>query len=170
MAEFSLEALKDEIVNDSQSLGYKNSATPNDWKEDQEIADLINAKNLVVDRDEVGMDEIRSVIEFGWYDRLSPDEQEYTRWQTPGGGGEDGGGNWKVSAHMKLLLSGRALVMDGVAGTGSNNASYWNATDRDLAAPAILALIEMSGSRAEVLWGVGRTITASNVGGSFNEI
>ena len=97
MADFSLEALKDEIVNDPQALGYKNSATPTDWKGDQEIADLINAKNLVVDRTQVDMEEIRSTTEFDWYDTLSIDEQEYTRWQTPNSG------IWKVSATALLV-------------------------------------------------------------------
>ena len=55
MADFTLVALKDEIVNDTQALGYKNTndtwtGGPNPPKGDQEIADLINAKNLVEDR------------------------------------------------------------------------------------------------------------------------
>ena len=42
MADFTLVALKDEIVNDPNAIGYKNSAVPTDWKGDQAIADLIN--------------------------------------------------------------------------------------------------------------------------------
>lgn len=164
MAEFTLEALKDEIVNDSESLGYKNSATPDDWKGDQIIADLINDKLLKVDLDSVDMELIRGSTNFDWYDALSIDEQEWLRWQTPNSG------SWKVSADMKLKLSGRALAVNGVAGSGNDAGSFWAAADRGDAAPAMLALIEVSGSRAGVLWGSGITISLGQVGSAFNAI
>ncbi len=163
MADFSLVALKDEIVGDPQTLGYKNSAVPNDWKGDQEIADLINAKNLVVDRPQVASGDINGDTAFDWYDGMTIDKQEFYTLQTRRE-------FWKVSADMKLFLTGRSLAVDGVAGTGTDNQSEWAAADDQDAAPAMLALIETTGSRAEVLWGVGRTITAGNVGAAFNEI
>ncbi len=168
MADFTLLALKNEIVNDPESLGYKNA---NDtWtggveepKDDLVIADLLNTKNLVVDRASVEMEQVRGITEFEWYDTLSIDEQEFMRWKTPGGG------SWQVTAAMKLLLTGRSLAVNGVAGTGADNASFWSASQRGSAAPAMLALIEVVGSRAEVLWGVGHTISAGNVGGAANQ-
>jgi len=48
---FDLVELKDEIVNDPEGLGYKNSATPNDWKGDQVIADL----KSIVKMEELGV-------------------------------------------------------------------------------------------------------------------
>ena len=43
MAEFTLTALKSEIDNDPQGIGYKDGAN---WLEDSEIADLLN--NVIV--------------------------------------------------------------------------------------------------------------------------
>lgn len=169
MAEFTLQALADEIDNDPEGIGYKVGAV---WKGDQVIADLINAKNLTIDRNMVGMETLRGDIEFDWYDALSIDEQEYLRWQTPGGGGggdvSDEGGSWKVTDHMKLVLTGRALTVNGVSGTGNNAASWWATADRGNAAPAMLALIEIPGGRAEVLWGEDILITAGDVGRADN--
>ena len=163
MAEFSLVALKDEIVGDPQGLGYKNSATANDWKEDSEIADLINAKNFVIDRPQVASGDINGDTEFAWYDGMTIDKQEFYTLQTRRE-------FWKVSADMKLFLTGRSLAVDGVAGAGADNQSEWAAADDQDAAPAMLALIEVPGSRAEVLWGVGTSISLGQVGRAFNEI
>lgn len=163
MADFTLEALKDEIVNDPQVLGYKNSATPNDWKEDQVIADLINAKNLVVDKDQVASLDICGTTEFAWYDGMTADRQEFYTLQTRQE-------FWRVTADMKKFLSGRTLAADGVAGTGTDSDSEWSPADDQNAAPAMLALIQVSGSRAEVLWGQGINITLGQIGRAFNEI
>ncbi len=163
MAEFSFTALKDEIVNDTEGLGYKNSATPNDWKGDQEIADLINAKNLVIDRPQVASDDINGDTQFDWYDGMSIDRQEFYTLQTRRE-------FWKVSVNMKLFLTGRTLTVNGVAGTGTDSQSEWAAADDQDAAPAMLALIELAGSRSEVLWGQGTNITLGQVGAAFNEI
>jgi len=163
MAEFSLVALKDEIVNDPEVFNYKNSATPTDWKGDQEIADLINVKNLVIDRIRVLSEDINGDTEFAWYDGMTIDRQEFYTLQTRRE-------NWKVTADMKLFLSGRTLAANGVAGTGVDSDSEWAAADDQDAAPAMLTLIEISGSRAEVLWLEGQTITDGQVGAAFNEI
>lgn len=163
MAEFSEAALKAEIINDPELIGYKNvhpSSDTNDWKGDQVIADLINAKNLFIDRIAVEMEAIRSATEFDWYDTLSIDEQEYMRWLTP----DDG--SWKVTASMKLILTGRTLTNNGVAGTGADGDGWWAAAHDQDAAPAMLALIEVPGSRGEVLWDEGRSISAGQVGGA----
>lgn len=155
MTEFSLQALHDEIESDPQELGYK---TNGDWKGDQVIADLINAKNYVIDRISVPMESIRAEVTLAAYDTLLADRQEWLRWMTPNSG------NFQVTADMKLQLSGRLLTVDGVAGTGDNGDSVWASAHEDAMAPAMLALIEIPGSRAGVLWGENITITAGNVG------
>ncbi len=163
MADFSLEALKDEIVADTEALGYKNSATPTDWKDDQVIADLINAEGLVIDRIRVPSGDIVGETKFDWYDGLTIDKQEFFTLQTRGEA-------WKVTADMKLFLSGRSLTTNGVAGTGTDAGSEWSAPDAGDAAPVMLPLIEVPGSRGEVLWLEGQTITAGQVARAFNEI
>lgn len=159
MAEFSLQALHDEVEADPEGIGYKIGAA---WKGDQEIADLINAKNYVVDNDSVAMEEIRAGVTYAAYDTLAIDEQEWLRWMTPDAG------DCAVTANMKMQLTGRSLASNGVAGTGDESASFWAAAHRSEMALAMLALIEVAGSRAEVLWGAGTTITAGNVGHAAN--
>ncbi len=161
---FSSEALKDEIVNDPEGMGYKNSATPTDWKGDQVIADLLGLKSLVIDRVSVEMEELRAITEFDWYDGMTIDRQEYLVWQTPDNG------QWRVSAHMKLFLTGSMPAANGVAGTNSVSDSKWAAADRNAATAAMLPLIEVAGSRAEVLWGEDMNISAGQVGRAFNLI
>jgi hypothetical protein len=159
MAEFSLQALHDEIEADPETLGYKVGSI---WKGDQEIADLINAKSYTIDRGSVAMESVRAAVTFEAYDTLSIDEQEWVRWMTPNSG------QLQTTADVKLQLSGRTLASNGVGGTGSDGDSFWAAAhDQDMA-PAMLALIEVAGSRAEVLWDEGRTVSAGNVGHAAN--
>ncbi len=160
MADFTLEALRDEIVNDPNSLGYKNA--PLDWNGDQEIADLINAKNLFIDRVAVPNHEIRSATEEAWYNGLLADKKGWMEWET------QGESSWPTTADMKLQLSGRSKAQNGVAGTGTDNDSFWTGGDRAEAAPVMLALIELAGSRAEVLWGEGTTIGLGQIGRAQN--
>ncbi|MHC4338513.1 MAG: hypothetical protein ACYSTG_11305 [Planctomycetota bacterium] len=160
MAEFSLQALHDEIEADPESLGYKNPDTT--WKGDQEIADLINAKNYTIDRTSIPMEDIRASVTFDTYDTLSIDEQEWLRWMTPNSG------DFMVTADMKLQLSGRSLASGGIGGTGNDSNSFWSAAHRGTMAPAMLALIEIPGSRAEVLWGEETIITVLNVAKAAN--
>lgn len=163
MAEFTLQALNDEIDNDPEAIGYKTGAT---WKGDQEIADLINAKNYTIDRASIPSEDVRAAVTYGAYNNLSIDEQEWIRWMTPGGSGETG--QFKVTADMKLQLSGRTLTTNGTAGTGNDNSSFWAAANRAAMAPAMLALIEVPGSRAEVLWDEDRIINPAEVGAAAN--
>ena len=82
MADFTLEALKDEIVGDPQTLGYKNSTTPTDWKGDQTIADLINAKIFTVTRSQVNTEELSQAVTKSAFLALSPSETDWLRWIT----------------------------------------------------------------------------------------
>lgn len=159
MAEFSLPALHDEIEADPQSLGYKVGSV---WKGDQEIADLLMAKTYTIDRESVEMEAVRAATSYDWYNNLSIDEQEWIRWQTPNSG------QWRVSADMKLQLTGRTLASGGVAGSGSDADSFWQAADRADAVASMLALIEVPGSRGEVLWGEGSSVSAGQIGRAAN--
>jgi hypothetical protein len=144
MASFSLQALHDEIENDPAGLGYKEVGGA--WKEDAVIADQT----------------VRAIVTYDAYNTLALDEQEWIRWMTPNSG------LFQVTADMKLQLSGRTLTANGVAGTGADGDSFWAAAhDQDMA-PAMLALIEIDGSRAEVLWGEGKVVTISEIGHAAN--
>jgi hypothetical protein len=160
MAEFSLQALHDEIENDPQGLGYKN--VDDTWKGDDVIAGLINAKNYKIDRMSIEMEAIRAAVTYDAYNNLSIDEQEWIRWMTPNSG------LFQVTADMKLQLSGRTLASNGIAGTGTDGDSFWAAADDQDMAPIMLALIEIDGSRAEVLWNEGKVISISEVAHAAN--
>lgn len=160
MAEFSLQALHDEIEADPEALGYKEAGGA--WIGDQEIADLINAKNYAIDQDGVQMEAVRAGVSYDAYNTLAIDEQEWIRWMTPNSG------IFQVNADMKLQLTGRGLTSNGTAGTGNDSNSFWSAAHRTEMSAAMLALIETPGSRAEVLWSAGQTVSVSNVGGAEN--
>lgn len=155
---FTYAELKQEIDNDPQGIGYKTGAV---WKGDQVIADLINNQVYVTDVEEVDTSDLIDKVTFAAYNAMSIDEQEWIRWITQ----QDTTG---VNADVKLQLTGRTLTSNGTAGTGENGNSFWSVATRDTVAPAILALIEVSASRAEVLWGVGTRVTASDVGRAAN--
>lgn len=158
---FTLQELHDRIEVDPLTIGYKEAG--GEWKGDQEIADLMNAKSFIIDRTNVPMEQVRATVTYEAYDTLAIDEQEWLRWMTPNSG------LFEVTADMKMQLSGRTLATNGVSGVGADNNSFWAlAHDQDMA-PAMLALIETPGSDAEIAWGEGTTITASNVGWAANQ-
>lgn len=160
MADFTLQALHDEIENDTEAIGYKEGGGA--WKADSVIADLINTKNYTIDVDDISMESARAITTYDAYNNLQADEQEWSRWMTPNSG------LFKVTADMKMQLTGRTLTSNGVAGTGSDNASFWGASDRAAMCAAFLDLIEVSGSRAEVLWGSGKTVSILEVAYAAN--
>ncbi len=149
MANFSLVALKDEIVGDPQALGYKNSATANDWKGDQEIADLINAENFTVTRSQVDTEELSQAIGKTAFLGLSPSETDWLMWVT-------NSQTVVITADLADALYGGGSVFGGGSGAATRT--------------ALQAVVEVPGSRAEVLWGVGLTIALGQVGRAFNEI
>jgi len=166
MADFTLQALNDEIDNDPTSQGYKEVG--GEWKADQVIVDLINAQDLKIDRLNITANELQTTATYDAYNNLSIDEQEWFQiLATIGSGGQSGTGI-KVNADLKLQLSGRTLTSNGAAGTGFDNNSWWAPADDQDIAPAFLALIEISGSRAEVLWDEGATISPGQVGAAAN--
>ncbi|MHC4708280.1 MAG: hypothetical protein ACYS8I_14465 [Planctomycetota bacterium] len=160
MADFSLQALHDEIEADLESLGYKEAGGA--WKGDQVIVDLINAKNYTIDRISIEVGLVRAAITFAAYNNLTIDEQEWIQWMTLGNG------SFEVTADMKLQLSGRSLAVNGAGGSGNDNQSFWAVADRSEMVTVLLALIEVPGARAEVLWDEGRTISVGQVGAAAN--
>lgn len=157
---FTLQELHDEIESDPEALGYKEAGGA--WKGDQVIADLINAQNYTIDRDSVLMEAVRGITTYDAYNTLAIDEQEWLQWMTPNSG------QFQVTTDMKLQLSGRSLTSAGVAGSGNDSNSFWSTANRGEMAPAFLALIEVPGSRAEVLWGEGSTVSNRNVAYAAN--
>ena len=157
---FTLQGLHDEIENDLLGLGYKEVG--GEWKRDNIIADLINVKNYKVDHESVLMETVRAETTYAAYNTLAIDEQDWIRWMTPNSG------NFMVTADMKLQLTGRSLAIDGSAGTGDNNQSFWSAAHRNEISPIMLALIEVNGSRADVLWGGKKIVSISEVAHSAN--
>lgn len=157
MADFSYVALKDEIENDPLGIGYKNSPSSGDWKGDQVIADLINnadgANPRTVNYEHVDTGDIRSDVTFEGFDGLVAAEQAWLEWLTVNG-------VLKVNDHMLQKLAGIPI----------DNQSIWAAADRTPMNAAMTALMQFTGSRAEELWGEGRTISAGDVGRAFNEI
>ena len=160
MAEFSLQALHDEIEADPEVLGYKE--TSGEWKGDDVITDLINAKSYAIDQTSVEMEAVRAIVTYAAYNTLAIDEQEWLQWMTPNSG------EFQVTADMKLQLSGRSMASSGIAGSGNDSNSFWSAAHRGDMAPAMLALIEIPGGRAEVLWGAGQSVSISNVAYAAN--
>ena len=159
MTDFSLQALHDEIENDPEGIGYKDGSV---WKEDAVIVDLINSKDFSIDRFSVLMEDVRAAVTYGAYDTLSIDEQEWIRWMTPNSG------EFQVTADMKLQLSGRSLAIGGVAGVGDDGDSFWAAAHNQVMAPAMLALIEIPGSMAGVLWGENKSVSIGEVAHAAN--
>jgi len=155
MADFSFVALKDEIENDPLALGYKNSPASGDWKGDQVIADIINNADgtnpRTVNFENVDTGDIRSDVQFDWFDGLVVAEQSWFEWLTANG-------TIKVNDHMLQQL----------AGIPTANGSIWAAADRTPANAAMAALMQFQGSRAQELW--DRTVTPGDVGRAFNEI
>ncbi len=148
MAEFSLEALKNEIVADTEALGYKNTSAPDDWKEDQEIADLINAKtHTTLITKELSTASIKAVVLSPDYLGLGPSEESYLNWVTAG--------------EMVELAQ---AVQDAIFKGGSEE--IWG--PQNVSGQNILDLATEPASRAEELWGEGRNITLGEIGRASN--
>jgi len=146
MADFTLQALHDEIEADTQALGYKTGAT---WKGDQVIADLINAVGFTVNHRQVDTGAIRGVTTYDAYDGLTASEEAWFSWLTQNG---------VIPVNDDTLVN-----LAGIGGT-----SKWAVGDRPTMEPRMTALMQFQGSRAEVLWGEGRRVTASDVGQAAN--
>ena len=153
MAEFTLEVLKDEIVNDPNVIGYKNTndtwtGGPNPPKGDQEIADLINdpANGAMIRRKNVNPVEIKQTVDQGDFNALSPDEVNYITWIVTG--------ETLIDVRPDTIFNGLTFIFGPATATRA----------------ALTALLQKAGSRGEVLWGEDTVVTAGQVGRAFNEI
>ena len=152
-------ALKDEIVNDPLGVGYKNSATPTDWKGDQVIADLLNDSanaqgSGTIERSLVDPQELVDVI-------------SVADWLT------------RTDAQRSLLQLQLAAYYDGrvvstVSGTDNqmraNLLAIFDNTTASATRSRMISVVQRDGSRAEVLFGENSFISVGAVGAAFNLI
>lgn len=143
--------LKNEIVSDPQGIGYKNSATATDWKGDTVIADLINdpANGATITRKLIKPEEIFSSIPYTEYAAYDQAKRDYL--------------------DTILELAGGTGVIDATDTLTYNNLLEIFPSGSD-ARTNIIAKIQRQGSRAEILWGEGVTVSALDVGRAFNKI
>ena len=144
MAEFSLQALHDEIEADPEGIGYK---IDGDWKGDQVIADLINdpANGGVVQRQYINPQEVIEQITLADWETISASQRLYIQLLpslTIISAVQDG-----------TEVRNNLLTIFGAATTTRNN---------------LIGVVQKDGSRAEMLWGEGVTISISNVAYASN--
>ena len=144
MAEFTLEALKDEIVNDSEGIGYKNGT----WKAHQVVADLINdpALGATITRKLIQSSELKASFDLDEFVALSQGERDYLLCLISGEG--------PIDANEALILS----ALTSMFGAGSTTST------------TLLTKIQRQGSRAEILWGENTIIDLGQVGRAFKEV
>ena len=147
MANFTLTELKAELDTDPAGIGYAGLGWPSSG--DQEIADALNNPAFTVNHTEVSTKDMKAQTPFDALDGLAASEESYYTWLT---GGET------ISVTTELLQD-----WAGVGGT-----SRWAVADRSLMEPRMVALMQFTGSRAEVLWGEGTSVSASQVGAAAN--
>ena len=135
-------ALKNEVNNDPLSLGYNPASG-----DVTNIINIINTKSYTVSKPKISAADIRSATTYDAYNNLSIDEQEWIRWMT----GSNGFDQENVTVTQDL----RDRLTDGTN-------SIWAAGDRTAMNAAMLALIDVSGSRAEVLFGYGTVINKND--------
>ncbi len=141
-----LAELKSEIEVDPTALGYAAVVAETD-----KLLALINDKNpaTLVSKPKIDPALVRAGTTFEGYDGLTIDKQEWLRWMT-GANGPNGGETLVVTADVRTQL------------TGPGSASMWAAADRDDMNAAMLAIIDVPGSRAEILWGYGTQISRAD--------
>jgi hypothetical protein len=138
-----LQALQDEVNNDPLTIGYDPLGPT------QDLLDLLNAKNYTVSKPKISAADIRSSVYLDAYDNLLADRQEWLRWMTGSNGFEED--NVVVTQDLRDRLTG-------VLGGSTSGDSIWAAADDDVMEPLMLALIDVPGSRAEVLFGYSTVI------------
>lgn len=136
-------ALKTEINTDPDGLGYAaviENIVP--------LLALINAKSAsyTVRKPYISSAEVKSVCTYSAYNTLVIDEQEWLQWMTS---------NSSVTPDIKTTTDLVARLTDG-------NNSIWSAAERDAMNAAMLALIDVDGSRAEFLFGFGTVISEAD--------
>lgn len=156
MADFTLAALKAEIVDDPRGYGYKNA--DGSWKGDQVIADLLNVTRdgtdgfaeIRIKRSDISGGEIFHAIAIA--DLVNNPGASSLEW---------------FNALLHLTIPVRLLNDDGTATPVRENViSIVRSGTPTL--ERLAALETELASRAEELWGKDTQISASQVGHSFN--
>ncbi len=135
-------ALKTEVNNDPLALGYNPSSGNTGL-----ILTTINAKNYTVGKPKISSALIRSSTTYDAYNTLTIDEQEWLIWMTGNNGFNEE--NVPVTTDLKVQLTGN----------GSPNNSIWATAHRSSMVAAMDALINVPGSRAEILFGYNTVIS-----------
>jgi len=147
MAEFSLQALHDEIEADPEAIGYKEAGGA--WKADSVIADLINdpENGDTIMRKLIAPSEIWTSIPFAEYELYSAAKQQWldTALELVGGEGV-------IDANDSVVYNNLLAMFPGGSEARAN----------------ILAKIQRQGSRAEVLWGEDKVVTVLEVAYAAN--
>jgi hypothetical protein len=134
-----LAALKAEATNDPEGIGYTVLTDGNTTKFIEEI----NTKSFTVGKPKISSADVRSATTYDAYNNLAIDEQEWLVWMTGSNGFNEE--NVKVTADLRAKLT--------------TDSTFWAVGDRDAMQAAMLALMDVPGSRAEVLWGYGTSIS-----------
>jgi len=144
MAEYTLQALHDEIEADPMAIGYKADAV---WKGDQVIADLINdpANGAIIQREHVAPQEIIEQIAIVDWDMISASDRLYLQ-----------------------LIPSLETISTVTNGTEVRNNLLDIFTAGMVTRDNLIAVVQRQGSRAEVLWGENRFVTVGDVGHSAN--
>jgi hypothetical protein len=143
-----LQALNTEVFTDPIGMGY--AAAPIEVTAN--LLALLNtvSENVVptnVDTPSIQSDDVREKTTYLAFDNLLQPEQTWLTWMTQFTSA--GSPNMDVTADLKLKL----------AGVPTATGSIWATGDRTAMNAAMLPLFQRLGSRAEVLFGFGTTIT-----------
>lgn len=137
-------SLKTEVNTDPLGLGYAAVIDSTN-----ELLGLLNGKEhsptFIVSKPNISSALVRGTATFDAYDNLLADEQEWLRWMTGSNGFNEE--NIVVTADLRARL------------TGPGSASIWAVADRVEMNQAMLDLIDVPGSRAEVLYDYGTVIS-----------
>jgi len=145
MAEFSLQALHDEIEADPLGIGYKNG--DGSWKEDRVIVDLINdpANGDVVQRNHISPEEVIEQIVIDEWDAITASQRLYI-------------GLLPSLAEIDATENGTEVRANLLSIFGPTTTTRAN----------LVSVVQKDGSRAEVLWGEAFAVSISNVAYAAN--
>jgi len=112
---------------------------------------VLNDPRFIVSKPKISSAQVRSTVTFDAYNGLVADEQEWLRWITGSDGFEE--------ENMVITPDARLQLTD-AEGDGTN--SIWAVSSRDAMNAAMLSLIDVPGSRGQVLFGFDTTINVQD--------
>ena len=102
---------------------------------------------ITISKPNISAADVRGATTYDAYNNLSIDEQEWIRWVTGSNGVNEE--SVEVTPDLRLQLTDAE---------GNGTGSIWAASNRAAMNAAMLALIDVAGSRAEQLWGYATVI------------